>query len=346
MLSNSQRAQEGELTAGSVVWKQADLSDRSWADLAEKGVGSTMFHRGDWLSLEERVWNLKSAHMIALVDSKPAAIFPLFISGRMLLSPAIFDYGGIAFSAQIPDRKKETLVTLGHAALEKAQNRHRCSLLYVRPHYNNYVHSTFCRDSGRTVAQHIAIDLQPHPDGDPLKHLDKKKRNSIRTALRGSLQFSEVDLTESNDLEVYLENHSKSKRNHGARPFPRKFFEALAEMPKGTVMVGMVYNANSPVAGILGLAGSSVLHVFDAWTKSHPLRGAGDLAYFNLIQHAWNLGLTVDFGRTSAGVPGLLHYKLQFGGAHHEFGTYRTFLGGRLRGYLALASNHMRWSSH
>lgn len=135
-------------------------------------------------------------------------------------------------------------------------------------------------------------------------------RTSVETAREHDLEVTVAD-----EIDTYYSLYTTTMSRLGSPPFPRSLFVALAESFGDRFQMRLLYDAGTPIAGLVVLEHGGTWYVFsNASDSEHWEKRPNELLYYTMIEDACDGACSlVDFGRTEPGST-LFEFKRKFGG--------------------------------
>jgi hypothetical protein len=149
------------------------------------------------------------------------------------------------------------------------------------------------------------------------KNLSKKRRNSIRKAIKTNLEIKECGTLK--DFIDYYKIHICSMKRLNVPPMNFRIFKSIYEnlRPRKDYLMLLAWeHSGVPVAGTLTFIFRNEMYLWgNVSHKEYWALNPNDLLYWNIIEYACEKGFKyVDFGPSPISRKGDYFFKIQFGG--------------------------------
>ncbi len=276
--------------------------DGRWDAFVERCPNATFFHLAGWRRAIERVFRHRTHYLVAERGGRIAGVLPLAevrsrLFGHTLASLPFAVYGGpaaldVESEQALIDAAAQLADALGVDHLELRSTR------VTRPAWPTQdLYVTFRKD------------ILPDPEAN-LAAVPRKQRAMVRKGIKSGLR-SEIDGTTERFFALYADNMHR----HGTPPFPRRWFDALAEaFGDRCEVLTVVDPVGRPVSGVVSFYfRDAVLPYYAGDTLAARESAANDFKYWELMRRACLRGIrTFDYGRSKRGT-GSFDFKKNWG---------------------------------
>ncbi len=296
-----------ENTGVSVVAVSTFSSDNSagWHDYVAQSPDATVFHELGWMAAVRDVYRHRPHYLVARDSdsTRLSGILPLFevrgpFTGHALISTPYAVNGGI-----LSDHPGAEIALL-QAAQALAQHLKVRYLEIRKP----------CGHLGLAEkSHHFAFrKTMPQSPAEVLPCFPRKARAAIRHAIdrhKLTTQFG------PHLLAVFHRLYVASLRRLGSPPHRKWFFQRLLEEYGNRCWVQIVYQGDTPVAGVISLQfKDQILPYFAGIDEQYSRLNTSNFMYYSLMEQAVGAGLRVfDFGRTRQDNVGGCEFKTNQG---------------------------------
>jgi FemAB-related protein (PEP-CTERM system-associated) len=295
---------------------------------------STFFHGLGWKQAVERAFGHRFRGLMAYLGGDVVGVLPLYeirsvFAGKLLVSVPYATYGGIVADGDaVPRQLFDAAAAL--AAKTGARSIELRSISAALPNLSTHQsHAMFVRE--------MPIDSDKMETFFP-----RKARAAARKASeRGDLlcEFSNDHLPEMWNL------YARSMRRLASPNYPMRFFEELISAHPGRVIIQIVRQGSSVVAGLLSfLFRDRVMPYFIGLDERCDIYGLSHYLYFQSMKWGVERGYRVyDFGRSRIDNAGPFEFK-RLCGFEPTMLQYQTFVApGRAAADLSPTS--AKWSA-
>ncbi|MEW6157027.1 MAG: GNAT family N-acetyltransferase [Verrucomicrobiota bacterium] len=169
----------------------------------------------------------------------------------------------------------------------------------------------------------IRLDLQP-----AAALYQKFSRTAIRRMVSRAEQSGIVPVQGENEehLQRFYEVFVQCRRVLALPPIPYAFFRELWRcLPRDRIFLSLAVKEGKVLGAVLGLVYKEVFSLeYSGELPEARCSGAGQLLYWNAIQHAYARGCAIfHFGRTHRTNAGLLQYKRHWATTESDLPVYR-----------------------
>ena len=277
----------------------------AWTNYVAQAPAATVFHELGWMAAVQDVYRHRPHYLVArdATGSRTVGILPLFevrgpFTGLALISSPYAVNGGIiadhpgaegalmlaaqSLARQLKVRYLEIRQPGGHLGL--AEKSHHYAFRKTMSESPSDVLSSFPRKA-RAAIRH-AID-----------------RHKLTTRFGPQL------------LGVFHRLYVASLRRLGSPPHSRRFFQRLLQEYGDRCWIQIVYQADTPVAGVISLRFKDQILPYFAGIDEHYSRlNTSNFMYYSLMEQAVTAGLRIfDFGRTRQDNVGGCEFKTNQG---------------------------------
>jgi len=296
-------------------------NQKVWDSFVYQHKDSTCFHRYVWGNILEKS-GLGKRLYLALEETVEGiiSVIPLFIVTKpfkQLVPIPHSVYGHPLFSEFVINREREVISFL-LKNIRKICFKTGCLLSYLTtPSFSPssiYLSHLYKHPDEYGVSLRLHLEKND-PDFIWRRKLSKKRRNSIRKALRSRVKTRPVKSIKE-FKEYYRMYLHVCKRKGSLNPLPFILFKLIWKKMhlSDEYLMMLAYSANEqPIAGIVAFLFKDTIHVwsnvsYDAYWNLNP----NDLLYWDVIKYACENNFRfVDFGASSE--KGTFLFKKQFG---------------------------------
>jgi len=281
----------------------ADVAPERWDALVSSASDASVCHLAGWREVFADVLRHECRYGVAVDgDGTWLGALPLVHVrggplGHYLVSLPFLNYGGAVGT-------EEARAALAHAAVEEARST-GADLLELR---SRRAHGGDLRSTDRKIL--VLLDL-PERAATLWDAFPGKLRSQIRRPLKEGME-ARLGLDQ---LEPFYQVFARHMHELGTPVLPRAFFERIAALFPGSLMVGAVYAGGRPVAAGCGFLWRNEFEMTWASSLRQFDRAAPNmLLYWAFMEQVIAQGGRVfNFGRCSPG-GGTHRFKRQWGG--------------------------------
>jgi len=288
-----------------VVEAFADERSAEWDAFVLASSSTTFFHRSGWMRLVRQTYGHRPHYFVArdVASGRLRGVLPLFdcngpLTGRALVSIPYAVSGGVAaddgqVEADLVAHAQRLAERLGVRYLE-LRNAAAGEGLATRDHYYGF--------------------RATMPD-DPEKVLGRFPRKARAEIRKARDQYGLTARFGHELLETFYGLYVRSLRRLGSPGHSRGFFRRLIDEFNTDCLVEVVYQGETPVAGVLSFRFQDQIRPYYAGIDDRYNRlNTSNFLYYALMEHAVRLGLRLfDFGRTRRDNEGGCQFKINQG---------------------------------